>query len=75
MVNDIINTIVEAVTGFCSGMGEAFANTFNTLFLNETSAGVYEGLNNLGLFIVIALGVSLGYGVIRYLTGLFRREV
>ena len=34
----------------------------------------FSGINPFGILVLVMSGVSLGYGVIRYVTGLFRRE-
>ena len=71
---NIVTTIVDAVTEFVGGMGGAFLSAFQNLFMIKDSAGVYSGLNDLGVVILVFFGISLGYGVIRWITGLFRGE-
>lgn len=73
-MTDIVSTIVTAITSFVSGMGEAFLSAFQHIFMIETTEGVFSGLNDLGVFLLVFFGISLGYGVIRWITGLFRRE-
>ena len=74
MAESIITTIITALTSFVTGLGSAFLSAFQSIFLIEGDAGVYEGLNDLGIFVLVFFGISLGYGVIRWITGLFRRE-
>lgn len=74
MASELVTTIITALTSFVSGLGSAFVSAFQTLFMIEGENGTYSGINDLGIFILVFAGVSLGYGVIRYITGLFRRE-
>lgn len=71
---NIVTTITTALTDFVGGMGEAFVSAFQHLFMIAGENGTYSGINDLGQFILIFFGISLGYGVIRWITGLFRRE-
>jgi phage-related protein len=75
MGTEIVTTLIETLGSFVSGIGSAFLNAFQTIFMIETSEGTYSGLNNMGIFLLVMLGISLGYGVIRYITSLFRKEV
>ena len=75
--SNIVGTIVSAGTAFVQGLGQWFLKAFQVIFMNATGSGesiTYSGLNPLGIFILIMFGISLGYGVIRWITGLFRRE-
>lgn len=77
MASEIVTTIINAITAFVSGLGGAFLTAFQTVFMNATvveGVTTYDGLNPLGIFILVFFGISLGYGVIRWITGLFRRE-
>ena len=71
---EIVSIIISAITEFVTGMGGAFVSAFQNLFMIKGTGGTFEGLNDLGTFILIFFGISLGYGVIRWITGLFRRE-
>lgn len=73
----IISPIITSISEFVSGLGTSFLNAFQTIFMVGTTVeGVttYSGLNSLGIFLLVFFGISLGYGVIRWITGLFRRE-
>ena len=73
----VVSTIIDGGTAFVLGLGQWFLKAFQVIFMNATgtgSAATYSGLNPLGIFILIMFGASLGYGVIRWITGLFRRE-
>lgn len=74
MASEIVQTIITAITSFVTGMGSAFLNAFQNIFMIKGSEGTFSGLNELGVFILVFFGLSLGYGVIRWITGLFRRE-
>lgn len=74
MGSEMVSTIIEALTAFVSGCGGAFLSAFQNLFMIKTTDGTFSGLNDLGLVVLIFFGISLGYGVIRWITGLFRRE-
>lgn len=74
MASEIVTTIITVITSFVSGMGSAFLEAFQSLFMVAGTGGTYEGLNDLGIFVLVFFGISLGYGVIRWITGLFRRE-
>lgn len=74
MASELITTLITAITGFVTGMAGAFVDAFENIFMVSTD-GAFTGLSNLGIFLIVLAGVSLGYGVIRYVTGLFRREV
>lgn len=73
MGSTIITTIISAITEFVTGMSGAFVTAFQRIFMVENE-GVYSGLSDLGTFLLVFFGISLGYGVIRWITGLFRRE-
>jgi hypothetical protein len=76
-VTAIITPIITAIGDFVSGLGAAFLSAFQTIFMNATvveGVTTYSGLNPLGIFLLVFFGISLGYGVIRWITGLFRRE-
>lgn len=73
-MGEIVTTIIDSLTSFVGGMGESFLTAFRTIFMNETETGVWDGLNELGVFILVFVGISFGYGIIRWITGLFRRQ-
>ena len=74
MGNSIVTTLIEALTSFVTGISGAFVTAFQNIFMVETD-GAFTGLSDLGVFLLVMAGVSLGYGIIRYVTSLFRREV
>lgn len=74
MASELVTTIITALTSFVTGLGTAFVEAFQRLFMIAGENGTYSGINDLGIFILVFFGISLGYGVIRWITGLFRRE-
>lgn len=74
MAAELVTTIITSLTSFVSGLGSAFLSAFQNLFMIAGENGTYSGLNDLGIFILVFFGISLGYGIIRWITGLFRRE-
>ena len=72
MASEIVTTIITAITSFVTGLGGAFLSAFQNLFMIEGTGGTFDGLNQLGIFVLVFFGISLGYGVIRWITGLFR---
>lgn len=74
---NIVTPIIDALGEFISGLGANFLKAFQTLFMNSTivdGVETFSGINNFGLLLLVFFGVSLGYGVVRYVVGLFRRE-
>lgn len=69
MGTSIITTIIDALGSFVTGIGGSFVEAFETLFTTEGGA-----LNNLGITVLTFGGMALGYGVIRYIMGFFRKE-
>lgn len=64
----ITEVITDGIIPFVGGLGSAFVMAFTSLF-------IYEGnINVLGIFILTMFGIALGYGVIRWITHLFRKE-
>lgn len=75
--SSVVSTIISAGSAFIQGLGSWFLQAFQIIFMNASGSGetvTYSGLNPLGIFILIFFGISLGYGVVRWITGLFRRE-
>lgn len=70
----ILEILITAITSFVTGISGAFVSAFQHIFMVESSEGVFSGVSDLGTFLIVMLGISLGYGIVRYVTGLFRRE-
>lgn len=74
---DIVSPIITAIGEFISGLGGAFLTAFQEIFMVKTvveGVAQYSGINSLGIFLLVLSGCSLAYGVVRWITGLFRRE-
>ena len=74
MTESIITTIITAISSFVSGLGGAFLDAFQNIFMIKTADGTFDGINDLGIFVLIFVGIAFGYGVIRWITGLFRNR-
>ena len=74
MADSLVTTIITAITSFVSGLGGAFLSAFQNLFMVKGTDGTFNGVNDLGIFILTFFGITLGYGVIRWITGLFRNR-
>ncbi len=59
MVNDVITTIVDVITGLLGGIGEGIVDYFESVFLNSTQTG----LNSVGTFIFVLLGIGAAFGL------------
>lgn len=65
---NIITLIVETIGEFINGIGYWFSNAFTIIFLDNGSP------NTFAITLLIFFGVTLAYGVVRYVVGLFRKE-
>ena len=75
--SEVVSTIIDAGGEFVGGLGAWFLKAFQVIFMNATVSGdvvTYSGLNPLGIFLLIFFGIGLGYGVIRWITGLFQNK-
>ncbi len=70
----IVETITSSLSEFITGLGGGFVSAFQNLFMIKSPEGTFSGINDLGVFMLTMFGVALGYGVIRFIMGLFRRE-
>ena len=64
----IDDVIFDGLFPFVVGIGSTFAYAFSSVFF------VNGTLNALAIFLLVMFGVVLGYGVIRWITGKFRKE-
>lgn len=67
MVTSIISTITETVTGLLEGIGVGIVKLFNDLFVTTEGA-----LSNLGLWVIVLLGVSIALGAVAWVSTLIR---
>lgn len=67
MVTSIISTITETVSGLLEGIGEGIVKLFNDLFVTTEGA-----LSNLGLWVIVLLGVSIALGAVAWVSTLIR---
>ena len=72
--------VVEALSsgfGILPKIGNMFVEAFQTLFMKATTEGsvtTYSGLNDFGIVVLVFAGLSLAYGVIRFVSGFFRAK-
>ena len=69
MVNDIIDTIVDVITGLLAGIGSAIVDYFTAVFLTEQG-----GLNVVGTFIFVLLGIGAAFGLAGLVFNMVRRR-
>ena len=64
----IVQNIVGGFTSLLSGCASAIVDLFNVIFMNATTVdGVttYDGLSNLGIWLLTFIGVGAAFGIIR----------
>lgn len=59
MVADIIETVIDVITGLLAGIGSGIVDYFEAVFLNSTA----DGLNSVGTFVFVLLGISAAFGL------------
>ena len=65
MVQNIIDTIVNTISGLLEGIGSAVVSYFQSLLLVEstTTPGTYtDALNEFGVFVFVLLGIGAAFG-------------
>lgn len=72
MVETIVTTFVEVVTGIVGGIGEGVSDLFTTIFM--TGEGASQTVSPLGVFILAMAGIGVGMFVFRYVLGLIRNR-
>jgi len=71
MVTDIINAIVDTVTGLLEGLGVGLQSFFSDAFMVE---GESPTLSALGTFVFVLVGISIGLAAVRWVLSLVRRQ-
>lgn len=64
----VINAILSGITEFIPGLGAGFVTAFTAVFMTNGQ------LNALSITLLCFFGLALGYGIVRFITGLFRKE-
>lgn len=64
----VINAILSGITEFIPGLGSGFVTAFTAVFMTNGQ------LNALSITLLCFFGLALGYGIVRFITGLFRKE-
>jgi phosphotransferase system glucose/maltose/N-acetylglucosamine-specific IIC component len=70
MVQNVIDTIVDVITGLLSGIGSGIVEYFEAVFLNSTQ----DGLNSVGTFIFVLLGIGAAFGLAGLVFNMVRRR-
>ena len=69
MVNDIVTTIVTVIQDLLAGIGSGVVDYFTALLLDSTG-----GLNAVGTFIFVLLGISAAFGLASLVFNMVRRR-
>lgn len=67
MVTEIVNTIVQMVTGLLGGLGEGIVGFFEALFVSETN-----GISTLGIWVIALIGLAVALGAVAWVATLIR---
>lgn len=70
MVQNVIDTIVDVITGLLAGIGSGIVDYFEAVFLNSTQ----DGLNTVGTFIFVLLGIGSAFGLAGLVFNMVRRR-
>ena len=70
MVNDIVTTIVDVITGLLTGIGSAIVDYFEAVLLNESGTG----LNAFGTFVFVLLGIGAAMGLASLVFNMIRNR-
>lgn len=63
MIQNIISTITESVTGLLGGIGSGCVDFFTTVFLNAEGTA----LNPFGVFLIFTMAVGMAIGIMRWI--------
>lgn len=75
MVNDIITTVVDVITGLLQGIGTGLVGYFQSIALEADGAGGYtDALNPFGVFIFVLLGIGAAMGLASLVLNLVRNR-
>ncbi|HQC30304.1 MAG TPA: hypothetical protein PLP51_01050 [Acholeplasmataceae bacterium] len=69
MIADIVNAIIQALTGILEGVGGGVVTLFNSLVLTDTG-----NLSNFGIYLFAMLGVASGFWIFKWVLGLVRNR-
>lgn len=67
-VTNVIQSIVESITGILSGLGSGMVDFFDSVFLNSNGTG----LSTLAIVVLAFVGLSVGLGLVSALIRKFR---
>ena len=66
MVEDIVATITDMVTGLLGGLGDGIVTFFETLFVTST------GISTLGIWVIALIGLAVALGAVAWVSTLIR---
>lgn len=67
MVQEILETITNTVTGLLQGLGIGIVSLFEDLFTNGSG-----GLSTLAIWVMVLLGVAIALGAVAWVSTLIR---
>lgn len=68
MEKPLVQNILDGLTEFVPGVATAFPMAFTSVFMTDGH------FNSLSIVLLCFFGLALGYGVVRFITGSFRKE-
>jgi len=75
MVQNIIDTVVDTISGLLEGIGSAVVSYFQSLVLETDSTGAYtDALNEFGIFVFVLLGIGAAFGLATLIFNLVRNR-
>jgi len=72
MVQNVIDTIVDTITGLLQGIGSAVVDYFEALLLDTTGASPV--LNQFGIFVFVLLGIGAAFGLATLIFNMVRNR-
>lgn len=66
MVDVIVETITEMVTGLLGGLGDGIVGFFEALFVTAS------GISNLGIWVIALIGLAVALGAVAWVSTLIR---
>lgn len=68
MVNEIVTTITQMVTGLLGGLGTGIVEFFESIFIKNGS------ISNLAVWVIALLGLSVALGAVAWVSTLIRGQ-
>lgn len=74
MAAEIVSTLVTAFTTTAQSIGTGCVSLFQSIFMKQTEAGVYEGISDLGVYLLVLAGVGFAFGLSKMIFGMVRNR-